>query len=125
MIFAAEMRTMIRDLTVMLAVLALLITGCTTPQKVESDQSACAAAIARVAWLRQLPPAHVASCEARRQSDVPGFYVVALRSHCREEMCGSTLIGWFAVRKSDAAVIEFNVGEWKVGQPASVRSFHG
>ena len=116
---------MIRDLTVILAVLALPTTGCTTPQQVGSDQSACAAATAKVAVLRQLPPAHVASCEADSHSDLPSYYVVSLRGHCREEMCGSTLIGWFAVRKADAAVFEFNVGEWKVGQPVSVRSFRG
>lgn len=116
---------MIRELTVMLAVLALPTTGCTTPRKVGSDQSACAAATAKVAALRQLPPAHVASCEAASHSDVPGYYVVSLRGHCREEMCGSTLIGWFAVRKADAAVFEFNVGEWKVGQPLTVLTSRG
>jgi len=119
------MGTMIRELTVMLAVLALPTTGCMATQKVGSDRSACAAATANVSALRQLLPAHVASCDAGSHSDVPGYYVVALRGHCREEVCGSTLIGWFAVREADAAVFEFNVGEWKVGRPVSARTFRG
>lgn len=119
------MTTMIRNLTIFLAVLALPTTGCTISQPVGSDQLACAVATARVAALRQLPATHVASCEAGSDSDVPGYDVVSLRGHCREEMCGSTLIGWFAVRKADGAVFEFNVGDWTVGQPVSIRSFRG
>ncbi len=116
---------MIRPLTMMLAVLALPMAGCRTSETVRSEQSACATATARVATLRRLPATHVAFCEAGSHSDVPGYYVVSLRGHCREEICGSTLIGWFAVRKADGTVFEFNVGEWKVGQPASVQTFGG
>lgn len=116
---------MIRSLTLVLAVLALPTAGCTTPDIVGGDQTACATATARVAALRQLPATHVAFCEAGSHNDVPGYYVVSLRGHCREEMCGSTLIGWFAVRKGDGAVFEFNVGEWKVGHPVSVHTFGG
>ena len=116
---------MVKNLAMVLAVLALPTAGCAMPEAVESDQSACAAAVARVAALRQLPVSHVASCEAGSRDDVPGYYVVSLRGHCREALCGSTLIGWFAVRKADGAVFDFNVGEWKVSQPVSVRSFRG
>lgn len=116
---------MIRTLTAMLAILALPIAGCMVPQEVRSNQMACAAATAKISAARQLPLAHVASCDAGSDNDVPGYYVVALRGHCREEICGSTLIGWFAVRKTDAAVFEFDVGEWKVAQPVGVETFPG
>lgn len=108
-----------------LAVLSLPMFGCTTPAPVRSDKAACSTAIERVAAVRQLSATHVASCEAATDSEVPGYYVVGLWGHCREELCGSTLIGWFAVRKTDGAVFELNVGEWNVGQPVSEQTFHG
>jgi len=114
---------MIRYFPVALTFLGLSTGGCTPLETVESDTLACAKATARVAELRRSPVAHIASCEAGMQGDVPGYRVVSLRGHCREEVCGSTLIGWFAVRQTDGAVFEFNVGEWKVGPPASGRTF--
>jgi hypothetical protein len=32
-------------------------------------------------------------------------------------MCGSTLIGWYAVEKASGRVFEWHVGEWKLGPP--------
>jgi len=108
---------MAKHLTIMLALLALPTMGCTTAQPVRSDQAACVVATARITELRHLPVTHVASCEAGSDPDVPGYYVVSLHGHCREELCGSTLMGWFAVRRTDGAVFEFEVGEWKIGKP--------
>ena len=108
---------MTRSLMIMLAVLALPTVGCTTTEPVRSEQAACAVASARITELRHLPATHVASCEGGLQEDVPGHYVVSLHGHCREEICGSTLMGWFAVRQRDGAVFDFDVGNWKVGRP--------
>lgn len=104
-------------------VLSFLTSGCAKPSPVENDQSACSTATARVAAARQLPITHVADCEAFSDANLPGYFVVALRGHCREELCGSTLIGWFAVRKADGAAFELNVGDWKVGRPVSAQTF--
>lgn len=107
-----------------LAVLSLPMSGCTTAVPVRSDESACFTATDRVAAVRQLPATHVAVCEASSNS-VPGYYVVGLWGHCREDLCGSTLIGWFAVRKTDGDVFELDVGDWTVGRPLSAQTFRG
>jgi hypothetical protein len=61
-------------------------------------------------------------CETIGAVDGPhGYYVLALRGRCREQVCGSTLVGWYAVRKRTGCVFEWNVAEWKLGPPIGGR----
>lgn len=104
-------------LSILLMVGALVPWGCAKQEAVADEGAACAAATARVTAQRGLPTSHVAVCEGISEgSGPPGYYVMALRAHCREEMCGSTLMGWFAVKKATGEVFEWDVAEWRVGQ---------
>ena len=104
-------------LSILLTLFALVPSGCAKPKAVASAEAACAVATARVTAQRRLPISHVAVCDGVSEGDgPPGYYVMALRAHCREEMCGSTLMGWFAVKKASGEVFEVDVEDWKVGR---------
>lgn len=84
--------------------------------------AACALAKARVAAYHHRTLSSIPSCETLRAGDSPrGFYVLALRGWCREPICGSTLIGWFAVQKRTGRVFEWDVGEGRLGAPIGQR----
>lgn len=102
-----------------LAIFALLSANCAKPHPVNSAQAACAVATSRVTALRHQPASHVAFCDDIPETSSPvGYYLTGLRAHCREERgCGSTLMGWFAIRKSDGKVFEYDVAESEVGRP--------
>jgi len=69
--------------------------------------SACDTATARVTAQRGLPISHVATCDHIAEADgLAGYYVLALRARCQEDLCGSTSMGWFAVQKATADVFE-------------------
>ena len=83
-------------------------------------RAACAVATARVTTQRGLPASHVAFCEHIPAADSPdGYYLMALRAHCSEELCGSTNMGWFVVQKATGDVFEWDVAESKLGPPVA------
>lgn len=83
---------------------------------VRSEVAACTAATARAAAQLQRAPSSIPGCEPVGAADSPqGFYVLALRGRCRETVCGSTLIGWYAVEKGTGHVFEWDVAEWRLG----------
>ena len=103
--------------TLPIVVAALTLPGCAKPHPVADVEGACAVATARVTAERGLPVSHVATCDpGNEESGRPGYYIVALRAHCREELCGSTLMGWFAVRKATGEVFEVDVADWEPGR---------
>lgn len=85
---------------------------------VNDAASACAAATARVTAARGLPFSHVAVCDPSSEvPELPDYYVLALRAYCREDLCGSTNMGWFAVQKTTGDVFEIDdVGDWTLGR---------
>lgn len=100
-----------------IALLALPSASCTTTQPVSNAEAACVVATARVTAQRGLPTGHVAFCDDIPEADSPaGYYVMALRGHCSEELCGSTNMGWFAVQKATGGVFEWDVAEWTLGR---------
>jgi len=108
---------MIRRLTILLTFSALFPSSCAKPEPVANAGAACAVATTRVTTQRGLPASHVAFCDGVSERDgPPGYYVMALRAHCREELCGSTLMGWFAVKKATGEVFEVDVNDWQVGR---------
>ncbi len=81
-----------------------------------SSGAACALAKARVAAHLHRSQSSIPGCETLRAVHSPrGFYVLALRGWCREPVCGSTLIGWFAVQKTTGRVFEWDVTEDRLG----------
>lgn len=96
-----------------LALLALSPTGCAKPEPVSSPQAACAVAIQEVTTLRDLPTSHVARCE--NIGEDADYYPLALYAFCRDDLCGSTSMGWFAVSKRTGEVFEWDLTEEKPG----------
>jgi hypothetical protein len=89
---------------------------------VSSGEAACAVARARVAGHFHRTRASIPACETLRAADGPrDYYLLALRGWCRETVCGSTLIGWFAVEKHTGRVFEWDVGEDRLGVELSPR----
>lgn len=89
---------------------------------VRTGVAACALAKARVAAQLHRRQSSIPGCDPLRAQDSPqGFYVLALRGWCRQPICGSTLIGWFAVQKRTGRVFEWNVGDWRLGPPLGLR----
>lgn len=108
---------MIREL-VLLVTLSSLSAGCTGTPRVAAAtaEAACTVATARVTAQRDLPTARVAMCDPVSEADSPdGYYVLGLRAHCGEELCGSTLMGWFAIERATGAVFEWDMAEGQVG----------
>lgn len=100
------------------ALLALPQASCATMQPVSSAEAACALATARVTAQNGLPASHVVFCDEIAEADSPsGYYVMALRARCAEELCGSTNMGWFAVQKTTGDVFEVeDVADWTLGR---------
>jgi len=89
---------------------------------VASGGAACALAKAHAALHLRRTRASIADCETVRAGASPrGYYVLALRGSCREPICGSTLIGWFAVQKRTGRVFEWDVAESRLGAPLGPR----
>lgn len=106
-----------------LAHAAICSVACEPLKPVERVEAACASASSRVTALRHLPVSHVVQCEGLESSDEPsGYQLVGLHGPCAEEVCGSTLMGWFAVRKENGDVFEYDVAESKLGRAVTVGS---
>jgi hypothetical protein len=91
---------------------------------VRTGGAACALAKARVAAHLHRIPSSIPDCETLRAVDSPqGYYLLALRGWCREPICGSTLIGWFAVRKRSGRIYEWDVPEMRLGPRVGSRAY--
>ena len=101
-----------------IASLALQQASWATTEPVSSAEAACALATARVTAQSSLPTSYVAFCDHIAEADSPpGYYVMALRARCSDELCGSTNMGWFAVQKTTGEVFEVDdVTDWKIGR---------
>ena len=105
---------------IMLAGATLALASPAHASPVRTIGAACRVAKARVAADLHRPLSSIPSCEALSAAYSPrGFYVLAMRGRCREEICGSTLIGWYAVQKRTGRVFAWDVGENRLGKPIS------
>lgn len=99
-----------------LAANAMQIAPPAQAQAVRSRAAACALAETRAAsrgYFRR--GVVVGSCEGIR-ADVPrAYYVLVLHSNRRCDYICSSLLGYFAVRRSTGQVFEWDVGEWRLG----------
>ena len=81
---------------------------------VTTEKAACDLTKARVAARDHFPVSVIAFCDIIIPEAQPkGFYVLGLHGKCREDICGSTLMGWFAIEKSTGRVFEFDLEDWK------------
>lgn len=89
---------------------------------VRTGEAACAVAKAAVSAQRRFSVSRIRLCDtANPVHNPPGFYVFGLHGWCGDEICGSTLMGWFAVQKATGRVFEWNVAENKLGPPIASR----
>lgn len=48
--------------------------------------------------------------------DNPGFYITRLNAVCQQEVCGSVLLGWYAVEAKTGRVFEWDVATLSMGK---------
>ena len=88
---------------------------------VTTEKAACDVTKARVAARDHFPVSAIAFCDVVVPEAQPkGFYVLGLhgkRNDCGDKVCGSTLMGWFAVQKATGQVFEWDMVEDALGQP--------
>lgn len=103
---------------IIVAGLALGLAPSANAGQVRTGRAACTVAKVRVAASLHRPLSRIPYCETLTAVDSPrGFYIVGLRGRCRQEICGSTLIGWYAVQKRTGRVFSWDVGGWRLGAP--------
>ena len=85
-----------------------------------TEKAACDQSKARVAARGHFPVSAIAFCDFIVPEAQPkGLYVLGLhskRDDCGSDVCGSTLMGWFAVQKATGQVFEWDVAEDTLGQ---------
>ncbi len=82
-------------------------------ETITTEKAACDTTTARFTARDHFPIAKVASCDFIVPEAQPdGFYVLALHGRRSEDICGSTLLGWFAIEKSRGRVFEFDLEDW-------------
>lgn len=112
-----------------LAIAVLLLTPATSSpivgranvHPVRTWKAACNRIKTRVLAIRHAPANWPVSCDVISAKDSPkGFYVLALhgaRYDCGDTICGSTLMGWFAVEQASGKIFEWDTGDLKLGRP--------
>lgn len=92
-------------------------------QSIASDDRVCELVKRAVAKRGDYREAQIAGCDrSAPNEDFKGYAVVRLNAYCREEICGSVLLGWYAVQLGSGRVFEWNVADWQLGpeiRPAS------
>jgi hypothetical protein len=97
---------------------ALLPGGAAEARPVGTQRAACALVKARIAASWRIAKRRIAFCDVIPWASSPrDFYVLALHSNRRCDGICSTNLGWFAVRKSDGRLFEWDVGEYRLGSP--------
>ena len=111
------------NLVIWLAALPFAANAMLTParaqaQPVRTISAACAIVKTRAASRGYFRPrVVVGSCEALRDPEIPrGYYVLTLHSTRRCDYICSSLLGYFAVRRSTGQVFEWDISELRLGR---------
>ena len=108
-----------------LSTAALLLCGCSRenePRPEWTENAACRQAIQAQIDAGLYEASQIAGCDHVRPEGAPNdYYVLRLNSQCREEICGSVLLGWYGVEKGTGRVYDWdisnNVPSAEVGKP--------
>lgn len=85
---------------------------------VKTAARACLLVKARYHASTGFPLRRIGFCDTVARSDSPpGFYVLGLHSTRRCPYICSSLLGWFAVRKADGRVFQWDVPSDRLGPP--------
>lgn len=109
-------------LIVLTAVLGCASSGCTAPAEsvpAAAEFQACETVKSAVVADGRYTRSQVAGCDAEDADRLPGYITLRLDSYCREEVCGSVLLGWFAVESESNRVFDWIPGEETVGSELS------
>ena len=119
------MRIVAASCLVLAVLIATLPASAMAEDQIKTDEAACAA-LKKQAKLIGDPddgPADKWGCEPVYEQGP--YLVVGLHAVCSDpDGCGSTLIGWFGVRKSDGKVYYWDEGEDTVGKPLTSEQSH-
>ena len=105
-------------LIVLSAVSVCASSGCSEPAEsvtAATEYQACEILIAAVVADNRYTRSQVAGCDAENVDGLPGYITLRLDGYCREEVCGSILLGWYAVEAKSNRVFEWIPGERTVG----------
>ncbi|WP_156878177.1 hypothetical protein [Sphingopyxis sp. QXT-31] len=90
---------------------------------ISADAKACDLLKASLVANRDFEEKNIAGCDGVVDSfNPPGFRIARVNGYCHEEICGSVLMGWFAVEEDTGRVFEWNVADEELGpeiNPAS------
>ncbi|GAA4751660.1 hypothetical protein GCM10023264_18000 [Sphingomonas daechungensis] len=115
-------------LAVLLAAGVLPSTAPAGAAPVTSEKVACDVAKARVAARGHFPVSAIAFCDfITSEEQSKDLYVLGLhgkRDDCGDDVCGSTLMGWFAVEKSTGLVFEWDFTDFPGKLGAAVTTHH-
>lgn len=93
--------------------LALSLANCGAPKANDlavREDEVCALIKNAVVAQGQYREAQIASCDPVSEMR-KGYLVTRLNGHCREEICGSVLLGWYAVHRDSRRVFKWTVGD--------------
>lgn len=79
-----------------------------------SDHGACELVKTAVSAQGQYENTTITGCDFSDSDDAPKYYILRLNGICREKVCGSVLMGWYAVEKSSGRVFEWDVADWSL-----------
>ena len=86
---------------------------------VVSDEDACERAKEAVVDAHLYEMSQIASCEMSDKPTGQEFYVMRLNGHCREDVCGSILLGWYGVERETGRVFDWDIAENRPGGDVS------
>ena len=113
---------MMRMMACVVAILAMTASACAVKQaegSVSSSDEACELVAKAVIARGDYRAEQIAGCNGDLQDDDDsraGYYILRLNAHCREDICGSVLLGWYAIEQSTGRVYEWDVAEWRLGE---------
>lgn len=111
----------------LLFVAAALVAVCSLPwvsqvsaPPVNTVSAACELATTTVSARGHFDTSRIAYCDpVVAEANPKGYFVIALHGQCNEGICGSTLIGWFAVQQSTGHIFEWDMGKDALGMPVT------
>jgi hypothetical protein len=101
-----------------LILLAFNAASCGRPvnaASVSSDDEMCELAKDAVSAEGLYDKTIMAGCDGGVSEEMSDYYILRLNSHCQEDVCGSVLLGWYAVEKDTGRVFVWNVADWSLG----------
>lgn len=89
---------------------------------VTSDDQACQRVMEVLVANKVYRPEQMQNCEIGLDENNPGYYFGRVNAYCREPICGSVLLGWYAVEAKTGTVHQWNYSDWAVGEPFAKQS---